>query len=78
MATDDFKDELDIFKGLKALSESSFPKRCGNCGRRYETSEQYLKETEKLGDDSGLKATYDDDDDKPILKYIEIAFAVPL
>ena len=68
MAIDDFKDELDIFQGLKALSESSFPKRCGNCGRMYATSEQYLKETEKLGNDSGLKAIYDDDDDKPILE----------
>jgi hypothetical protein len=68
MATDDFKNELDIFKGLKALSESSFPKRCGNCGRMYATSEQYLKETENVGRDSGLKATYDDEEDKPVLE----------
>ena len=67
MATKDFKDELDIFKGLKTLSESSFPKKCGNCGRLFETSQQYLKETEKVGSDSGLKASYDDDD-TPILE----------
>jgi hypothetical protein len=66
MGTENIKDELDIFKGLKALSESAFPKRCGNCGRMFETSGQYIKETEKVSD-SGLKESYDDDD-TPILE----------
>jgi hypothetical protein len=66
MGTENIKDELEIFKGLKALSESAFPKRCGNCGRVFETSEQYIRETEKVSD-SGLKESYDDDD-TPILE----------
>lgn len=61
------KEELNIFKGLKALSESSFPKRCGNCKRIFETTEQYLKETENLPGSAGVKASYDDDD-KSILE----------
>jgi hypothetical protein len=66
MKTKKINDELDIFKGLKALSESSFPKKCGNCGRMFETCEQYLKETEKVGK-SGMKESIDDED-KPILE----------
>ena len=66
MGTENIKDELDIFKGLKALSESAFPKKCSNCGRMFETSKQYIKETEKVSG-SGLKASYDDDD-TPILE----------
>ena len=61
------KEELDVFKGLKILSESSFPKRCNNCGRLFETTEQYLKETQNLASGTGVKASYDDDD-KSILE----------
>ncbi len=67
MTTEKLGDELNLFKGLKALSDSSFPKRCGNCGRTFETTEQYLKETEGLAKGSGLKASFDDDD-QPILE----------
>lgn len=67
MTAGEFSEELDLFKGLKALSDSSFPKRCGNCGRIFNTTEQYLKETEKLFDCSGIKASYDDDE-HPILE----------
>ena len=36
------------FAGLRALLESSFPKHCGNCGRIYESVEQFLTETEEM------------------------------
>lgn len=56
----DFFDEL--FRGLKALAESSFPKKCGNCGRVFETAEQFLRETEGMGQaHTGLKEARDDD-----------------
>ncbi len=67
MTTEKLGDELNLFKGLKSLSDSSFPKRCGNCGRTFETTKQYLKETETLASGSGLKASFDDDD-QPILE----------
>jgi len=51
----------DIFEGLKALADSSFPKQCASCGKRYETAEQFLKETEDLNTKSGLKNSVDDD-----------------
>ncbi len=56
------KIEIDIFSGLKALSESAFPKVCKSCGKKYETAEQYLHETETIsGLKSGLKAAEEDD-----------------
>ncbi|MGR9115182.1 MAG: oxidoreductase [Gammaproteobacteria bacterium] len=48
--------------GLRALLESSFPKRCRNCGRIYESVEQFLAETEDMPDGrSSLKSSMEDD-----------------
>jgi len=56
-----FSDEL--FKGLRTLAESSFPKVCKSCGKRYETAEEFMRETENIrAGQSGLKQSYDDDD----------------
>jgi len=50
------------FAGLRALLESSFPKHCGNCGRVYESVEQFLAETEDMPDGrSSLKSALEDD-----------------
>jgi hypothetical protein len=67
MTAEDFKEQLELFKGLRALSDSSFLKRCGNCGRIFETTDQYLRETKGVARGSGLKASFDDDD-KTILE----------
>ena len=51
---------LELFKGLQALSATTFPKVCRCCNRVYETLDEYLKSTQDLPDSSGLKASYDD------------------
>ncbi|MBU6953291.1 MULTISPECIES: oxidoreductase [unclassified Hahella] len=52
----------ELFKGLRAVAESAFPKRCNTCGRVYETAEQFLSETENIRNTrSGLKESEDDD-----------------
>ena len=38
----------DLFTGLKALVNSSFPKRCSCCGRVYESAEEFFRETQKV------------------------------
>lgn len=50
------------FEGLKALLESAFPKKCGNCGHIYETAQQFFMETQDMpfGRPS-LKAAVEDD-----------------
>lgn len=58
---------LDLFHGLKALSDASFPKKCGFCGEEYATVEEYVRKTEDVSGKSGLKKGYDDDD-KPIVE----------
>jgi len=56
------KIENELFSGLKALSESSFPKVCKSCGKKYETADEYLHETQTInGVKSGLKAAEEDD-----------------
>lgn len=48
--------------GLHARLDSSFPKRCTNCGRIFHTVEQYFTETLDVGaHDKGLKSFVDDD-----------------
>jgi hypothetical protein len=56
-----FTDE-ELYKGLQALSDLSFPKICNTCGKRYETVEEFLNQTESIRQSSGLKESLDDDD----------------
>lgn len=66
--TESFSDEL--FKGLRTLAESSFPKVCSSCGKRYETAEEFMRETVAIQDGkSGLKQSYDDDDQTIVEAY---------
>ncbi len=52
----------DLYNGLQALSNLSFPKFCATCGKRYETAEEFITQTEALRKSSGLKEDLDDDD----------------
>jgi hypothetical protein len=59
----DILKDNDLFAGLKVLAESAFPKHCKNCGRVFETAEQFLQETQKIDSSrSGLKQSWDDND----------------
>jgi hypothetical protein len=56
----EFFDELYV--GLKAMAGTSFPKKCANCGKSYETVEQFLSETERVRQSvTGLKSAIEDD-----------------
>jgi hypothetical protein len=57
-----------LLVGLRALAESSFPKRCGTCGKIYDDVASYVIQTASISADrSGLKQSRDDDD-QPILE----------
>ena len=52
----------EFFRGLNALEETSFPRKCSTCGRVYATAEQFLLETHNVsGGKTGLKESMDDD-----------------
>lgn len=55
-------DDLELFEGLKALSQSAFPKECANCGRVYHSPEDFVAHSEGVAGRSGLKSSCDDDD----------------
>lgn len=58
------EDESDIMwhTGLHARLDTSFPKKCTNCGRTFETAEQYFTETMDISErDKGLKSFVDED-----------------
>lgn len=51
-----------FLQGLQALAESAFPKRCANCGRVYQSADDFLSQTRHIAaDKSGLKSSTDDD-----------------
>ena len=56
-----FTDE-ELYQGLQALSDLSFPKICNTCGKRYETVEEFISQTETIRKSTGLKEDLDDDD----------------
>jgi hypothetical protein len=58
---------MSLFNGLKALSDASFPKKCAFCGQAYANVEEYVRKTEDVLGKSGLKKSYDDDDN-PIVE----------
>ncbi len=53
----------EIYDGLRSLAASDFPRKCATCGRVFESSEQFLAETESLWGASGLKTGHGDDDE---------------
>lgn len=56
----------DVFlNGLRALAETTFPKRCATCGRSFADTAQFIGETAGL--DRGIKATLDENG-TPILE----------
>jgi hypothetical protein len=58
----DSSSNATLFANLRALAESSFPKRCNNCGRIYATAEEFAVATAAIRPDiSGLKQSYDED-----------------
>lgn len=52
----------EIYAGLQTFSSNSFPKRCPRCGRRFETVDQFLLETEGLAHSTGLRESFSDDE----------------
>lgn len=54
----DKQSQSDLYHGLKALAESSFPKRCNTCGRKYASVEEFIADTNNVANGkSGLKAS---------------------
>lgn len=56
------QDNMTLFRGLKAVDGSLFPKRCAMCGRVYASVSDFVRETESIRNLSGLRSTLDDDD----------------
>ncbi|MBU0752679.1 MAG: oxidoreductase [Gammaproteobacteria bacterium] len=51
-----------LFAGLKALVDSSFPKRCSCCGRVYASAEEFFRETQAVrADRKDLKPAVEED-----------------
>lgn len=54
--------DQELFAGLRQLTDSAFPKRCGNCGREYRNAGEFLAATGPTrAHTSGLKQSKDDD-----------------
>lgn len=60
-------DKKTLFRGLSALYNSSFPKKCPNCQHIYHSAEEYVESTQEIRGKSGLKAS-EDDDGTPIVE----------
>lgn len=53
----------ELYSGLQALSNLSFPKICSTCGARYESVEDFVSKTDAPRKSTGLKQEWDDDDE---------------
>lgn len=58
----------ELFASLHALVETTFPKRCRNCGREYADAAAFISATRPVHpDEAGFKASLDEDN-HPILE----------
>jgi hypothetical protein len=57
-----------LFRGLRILAESAFPKYCSYCNKHYETAEQFLAETQGTHTSSSGLMESIDDEEKPIIE----------
>jgi hypothetical protein len=53
--------EDNFFAGLKSIVESAFPKKCPMCGKVYNNEQDFINDTKKINNQSGLKQSYDDE-----------------
>ena len=60
--------DLELFKGLKALSDASFPKKCAACGRYYKSVEAFIQHTEVVGKGAGGFKSTRDELDRPVVE----------
>ncbi|MFT6266775.1 MAG: hypothetical protein ACJAWS_002939 [Oleiphilaceae bacterium] len=61
MSDQEKNEQQSLFEGLIALSVSSFPKKCANCNKVYQTADEFIQETHRIQGLSGLKTSVDDD-----------------
>lgn len=57
----------NFFTGLKSIIESAFPKKCPMCGKTYNSEQDFINDTTKISNQTGLKQSYDDDE-QPIVE----------
>jgi len=57
----------NFFSNLKSIVDSAFPKECPMCGKIYNNEQDFIGETSKINNQTGLKQSYDDDD-QPIVE----------
>ncbi|MDX1754624.1 MAG: hypothetical protein R3175_01025 [Marinobacter sp.] len=63
------KDEQALYEGLQALSDGTFPKKCNNCGRWFDSAETFIAQSESVSSGSGLKKSLDDDDQPVVMLF---------
>ena len=56
-----------FFDGLKSIVESAFPKKCPMCGKIYNNEMDFINDTTKINNQTGLKQSYDDEE-QPIVE----------
>jgi len=52
----------NFFAGLKSIIESAFPKKCPMCGKIYNNEKDFITETTRISNQTGLKQSYDDNE----------------
>ncbi len=62
--------DYELLKGLRALADTAFPRKCTYCGKVYENSEQFLMETNgTASSNTGLVESIDDDENPIVEAY---------
>lgn len=55
-------DATALYRGLKALVDTSFPRKCAMCGHVYNTVDEFVANTVGVVSGSGLKESNDEND----------------
>ena len=52
----------NLYDDLQIVNEASFPKKCSNCGKRYNNINEYINNTNAIRNNTGLKASWDEEE----------------
>ncbi len=57
------EDTEELYRGLQAIADDSFPRTCPRCGKVFNSAEDFLvRETQGLHNSTGLRSSHDEED----------------
>ncbi len=63
------EDTEELYRGLQAIADDSFPRTCPRCGKVFNSADDFLvRETKGLHNSTGLRSSHDDEENQTVVE----------